>query len=83
MIRSLISDGAARPDMQHIGLDIADDCHLRDSTGTRSERLLAIGPLTRGRFFEIEAIPDIRLQAQQIASRLLGDEDLVARIERR
>ncbi|WP_280173935.1 hypothetical protein [Devosia enhydra] len=30
----------------------------------------ALGPLTRGTFFEIEAMPDIRVQASLLAERL-------------
>ena len=46
-----------------------------------AERLFAIGPLTRGTFFEIEAIPDIRVQAAELAERLLRHADRV--LERR
>jgi uncharacterized NAD(P)/FAD-binding protein YdhS len=38
---------------------------------TPSSRLFAVGPLTRGQFFEIEAIPDIRRQCADLATRLL------------
>jgi uncharacterized NAD(P)/FAD-binding protein YdhS len=46
-----------------------------DRSGKPSAKLFAIGPLTRGKFWEIVAIPDIRVQcaelAQPIASRAL------------
>jgi len=72
VIRAAIADGLARPDLQHIGLDVTDDCRVIDQAGRPSARLLAIGPLTRGKFWEIEAIPDIRVQAAQMAERLLS-----------
>lgn len=35
-----------------------------DADGTPSDKLFAVGPLTRGTFFEIDAIPDIRSSAR-------------------
>ncbi|MDB5527940.1 MAG: FAD-dependent oxidoreductase [Devosia sp.] len=71
VIRDLVATGHARPDTLHIGLDVSDDCAVIDADGKTSPRLLVAGPLTRGKFFEIEAIPDIRLQCARIAKRLL------------
>lgn len=71
VIRDLVATGRARPDSLHIGLDVSDDCAVIDADGTVSSRLLVAGPLTRGKFFEIEAIPDIRVQCARIAKRLL------------
>ena len=51
-----------------IGLEVDDACRA-------SERLWALGPLTKGRYWEIVAVPDIRVQAAQVAediSRELG-----------
>ena len=71
-ILSLLSQGLARPDARHIGLDVTTDLHVVDAAGSPSRRLYAVGPLTRGKFFEIEAVPDIRLQVADLAQRLLG-----------
>lgn len=81
VIRQLIADGSARADRLHIGLDVTEACELVSATGTPAERLFAIGPLTRGTFFEIEAIPDIRVQCAELAERLLRHADRV--LERR
>ncbi len=81
VIRQLIADGAARADRLHIGLDVTETCQVVSATGTPAERLFAIGPLTRGTFFEIEAIPDIRVQCAELAERLLRHADRV--LERR
>lgn len=67
VLRSLIDRGAARPDPLHIGLDVDRDCAVIGANGTPSERLYAIGPLTRGTFLEIDAIPDIRTQCAAVA----------------
>lgn len=70
VVRSLIDRGLARPDPLHIGLDVTDGCAIVKADGHPSERLYAIGPLTRGAFFEIEAIPDIRVQCAMLARSL-------------
>jgi uncharacterized NAD(P)/FAD-binding protein YdhS len=54
----------------HIGLDVDENCAVVDSVGKTSERLSVVG-LTPGCFFEIKAIPDIRVQAAKLAARLL------------
>jgi len=71
-ILSLLSQGLARADARHIGLDVTTDLHVVDAAGNPSPRLYAVGPLTRGKFFEIEAIPDIRRQVADLAKRLLA-----------
>lgn len=71
LLRFLVQSGTARPDPMHIGLDVDANSALIAADGRVSPRTRAIGPLTRGRYFEIEAIPDIRLQAAAIAKSLL------------
>lgn len=72
-IRALLARGSIRPDPLHIGLEVDPDCRTIDCSGSPSDRLLAVGPLTRGTFFEIEAIPDIRVQCAELAKRLVGE----------
>jgi uncharacterized NAD(P)/FAD-binding protein YdhS len=43
-----------------------------------SQRLFAIGPLTRAAFWEIIAIPDIRNQCVQLAEQLVLNADRVS-----
>lgn len=69
-VRSLTDRGLARPDPLRLGLDVAADFAVIDATGRPSDRIFAIGPLTRGALFEIEAVPDIRLQAATLAATL-------------
>lgn len=71
VVAGLVDSGAARPDELHIGLDVTNDGAVIDRDGLPSARLYVVGPLTRGKFFEIEAIPDIRVQVAGLASRLL------------
>lgn len=72
IVRQLIDVGAARPDAMNIGLDVDEHCALVSAGGTASRRVRVVGPLTRGRYFEIEAVPDIRLQCAHLAASLLG-----------
>ncbi|WP_367929897.1 FAD/NAD(P)-binding protein [Aquamicrobium sp.] len=70
-VRSLTDRGLARPDPLRLGLDVAEDCAVIDAAGNPSGRVFAIGPLTRGALFEIEAVPDIRVQAAKLARTLI------------
>lgn len=72
LIQGLVGAGRARPDPLRIGLDVTQGCALIDSAGIASERLFAIGPLTRSTFFEVESVPEIRVQAARLAERLLA-----------
>jgi uncharacterized NAD(P)/FAD-binding protein YdhS len=75
VIRSLIDRGLARPDPLRLGLDVTANCAVIDRNGTALDRIYAAGPLTRGRFFEIDAIPEIRVQCASIAKFLTASID--------
>ena len=60
LLRSLLDRREARPDHLGIGLDVDYDARA-------GERLWALGPLTKGRSWEIIAVPDIRDQAAAVA----------------
>jgi len=42
------------------------------SRAVGADRLWALGPLTKGRFWEIVAVPDIRVQAAAVAEDIAG-----------
>ncbi len=65
LIRQLIATGRARPDRLGLGLDVDRDSRVIG--GDPSPALYAIGPLTKGAFWEIVAVPDIRGQAAAVA----------------
>jgi hypothetical protein len=46
----------------------SSDCAVGAQSGKASTTLFAIGPLTRGTFFEIDAVPDIRVQCARLAN---------------
>ena len=70
LVRSLFAAGLARIDPLHIGIEVAPDCAIVDRDGRASRRLFAIGPMSQAAFWEITAIPDIRLQTAALAVRL-------------
>jgi uncharacterized NAD(P)/FAD-binding protein YdhS len=60
LLRSLLDAGQVRPDHLGIGLQV-------DEFSRAGEHLWALGPLTKGRYWEIIAVPDIREQAAAVA----------------
>lgn len=60
LLRSLLDSGQVRADRLGIGLDV-------DDRARAGERLWALGPLTKGRYWEMIAVPDIREQAAAVA----------------
>ncbi|MDX2266292.1 MAG: FAD/NAD(P)-binding protein [Hyphomicrobiales bacterium] len=74
LYKSLVEQGLARPCPLRLGLDVDGDGRLLNAQGAVQSRLFALGPPTRGAFWEITAVPDIRVQAKVVASRLLDAE---------
>jgi len=70
VLKSLFAQGLARVDPLRIGIEVRMDCAVVDRHGAPSQRLFAVGPLTRAAFWEIMAIPDIRNQCAELAARL-------------
>jgi uncharacterized NAD(P)/FAD-binding protein YdhS len=68
----LVANGLLRPDPLNQGLDVGAGEALIGRDGRPSDRLFVLGPPTRGRYTEIVAIPDIRLQAADVASSLIA-----------
>jgi uncharacterized NAD(P)/FAD-binding protein YdhS len=70
LLCALTGRGLLRADPLRIGIDVDQDSQTIGADGTASDRLLAVGPMTRGAFWEIVAVPDIRKQAWSVARRL-------------
>ena len=70
LLRALLDHGQARPD--HLGIGLEVDGHSRVVGG---DRLWALGPLTKGRYWEIIAVPDIREQAAAVADDIARELD--------
>ena len=70
LLRSLLDRGAIRSDTARLGIDVDRDAAVIGGDGRTSLRLFAVGPMTRGSFWEIVAVPDIRTQTWSLARRL-------------
>ena len=70
LIRQLLGDDIVRPDGLRLGLDVTANCALFDRTGAISRRLFAVGSVTKGMFWEMTAVPDIRRQTELLAEHL-------------
>ena len=62
LLASLFEGGFARPDSLDLGLEVDGRSRIAGS-----KRAWALGPLTKGRFWEITAVPDIRGQVARVA----------------
>lgn len=72
LVRHLLDAGAARADPLRLGLDVTRSGALLDDTGAMSPRVFAVGPITKGVFWEMTAVPDIRRQCEALAGHLAG-----------
>lgn len=69
VLRALVERGVIRPDAARLGIDVDDQMRTLAADGAANDRICAIGPMTRGAFWEIVAVPDIRTQAWTLARR--------------
>jgi uncharacterized NAD(P)/FAD-binding protein YdhS len=72
LVRQMIGSGRARPDGLGLGLEVDSRSRLVGADGMLSSHLFAVGPLTKGAFWEIVAVPDIRHQVRDVARTLAG-----------
>ena len=70
LLDALLARGRIRRDPLRTGIDVDTDCRAIAADGSDSETLYAIGPVTRGTFWESVAVPDIRVQAQRVARQI-------------
>lgn len=70
LLRNLIAGGLIRPDPHRLGIDVNQQGEVIGADGVAHPRLFAVGPMTRGAFWEIVAVPDIRVQTWALARRL-------------
>ncbi|MCY1376940.1 hypothetical protein D9M69_644690 [compost metagenome] len=63
--------GLAKPDAIDLGLDVTADLQIVNARGEPAGPIFAIGPITKGIFWEVTAVPDIRVQAESLAKTVL------------
>ena len=70
LLRRLTTRGSIRPDAARLGIDVDSGARTVAANGSANDWLFALGPMTRGAFWEIVAVPDIRVQTWNLARRL-------------
>jgi uncharacterized NAD(P)/FAD-binding protein YdhS len=86
LIQNVIASGHARSGPADIGLDVDAQNRVLDEKGHPQSDLFAMSALTRGRWWEITAIPEISRQATDLAGHLrarLGAMDAGMRVAAR
>ncbi len=72
LVLDLIGTGVARWDILSMGLDVTEGGALRDEAGLPSTRLWAMGSLRKGTLWETTAVPELRVQAAEVAAQVLA-----------
>lgn len=72
LLKQLLARGHIRPDPCRLGAEVDPGSRLIGIGGAPEPGLYAVGPLTRGAFWEITSVPDIRTQAAEAAQAILG-----------
>ena len=76
LIAGLLAAGEVRPDACRLGMDVDMRSRVIGADGAARETLFAVGPITRGQFYEITSVPDIRVQAAECAGAIVNALDL-------
>lgn len=72
LVLSLLEQGLAQPDPLGMGLVADATGALLDAAGVASQGLYTLGPPLKGQLWETTAVPELRVQAKALASRLVG-----------
>ncbi len=72
LVRSLLDRGHARPGPACLGIDTSGDGRLVPGGSGTTAPLWVVGALRRGNLLETTAIPEIRVQAAEVASSVLS-----------
>ncbi|MBK8158804.1 MAG: FAD/NAD(P)-binding protein [Rhodospirillaceae bacterium] len=73
LVQQLLASGQVHPDPFGLGIDVTVDGAVIDHFGCAARDIHAIGPITKGAFWEIIAVPDLRLACANLAWKLLSD----------
>jgi uncharacterized NAD(P)/FAD-binding protein YdhS len=73
LLKQLLEAGLITPDPLRLGVAVTDAGALIDRDGRAAPDLFALGPITKGAFWEIVAVPDLRIACEAMAARLLPE----------
>lgn len=69
-LKAMQARGQLGADPLGLGLCVDSDSHLIAADGNPHPHIYVVGALTAGRFWEITAVPDIRVQADKVAGKI-------------
>ena len=72
-LRAALADGILTPDPAGVGLNVNARCEVIDRFGRPDSSLIALGPMTRGHFGEVVAVPQITLQLAPLIQLLAAE----------
>jgi uncharacterized NAD(P)/FAD-binding protein YdhS len=75
LLQGLFAAGLARPDPHRLGLDVDGAHRLHDRAGRPQPALRAVGPLTRGIFWEVVGVPELSAHCARLAGTLLSEAE--------
>jgi len=67
LLKNMVDQGLIRPDRLNLGIDVDQAGRVIGRDGGVNDGLYAVGPMTRGAFWEIVAVPDLRHQSWDLA----------------
>jgi uncharacterized NAD(P)/FAD-binding protein YdhS len=70
LLKKMAARGLIGADALGLGLSVNALSQILREDGTAAPSSYALGPMTTGQFFEIFAVPDIRVQARSVATRI-------------
>ncbi|WP_075289304.1 FAD/NAD(P)-binding protein [Pararhizobium arenae] len=73
LLRQMLQDGSIRADELGLGICVDQSAQIVDRNGVVQPGLFALGALTAGQFWEITAVPDIRVQARSVAEQIAAN----------
>ena len=74
LVRNLMRRGLIRPGPAHLGVDALLNGAIIGQNGAASDILYTLGSTMKGIVWEVVAVPEIRVQAERLARRLLDDD---------
>jgi uncharacterized NAD(P)/FAD-binding protein YdhS len=73
LVKNLMAKGLIRSGPARLGIDARPDGRIIRRNGTASNVMYTLGSTMRGVLWEVLAVPEIRVQAEQLAQRLIGN----------
>jgi uncharacterized NAD(P)/FAD-binding protein YdhS len=67
LVQTVIGTGLGRLEPLGLGFDVSEDFRLIDEDGASTPGLFAIGAPTKGRWWEVLAVRELRVQARELA----------------